>query len=111
MNKEQFVALGQLFSQSKPLETGMPQGSVLGPLLFTLYISLLAGIKHDNLDSHFYANDSQLYVFFYRKVGIKDKIELIEKCVSVIKLIMTQNVLKLNEDKAKIYIFVSDYNM
>ena len=110
--REQFVALGKFCSPSKPLETGIPQGSVLGPLLFTLYISPLADItKHHNLDSHFYADDSQLNVFFDRKVDIQDNIKLIEECVKEIKVFMMRNCLEFNEDKTEIVSFGSDYNM
>jgi len=50
-------------SPSQYLPYGVPQGSVLGPLLFIMYIADAATIpeKH-RLSSHFYADDVQLYV-------------------------------------------------
>ena len=55
-------------SKSNPvlLEYGVPQGSVLEPLLYTLYTTPLHSIisKYPALHCHFYADDTQIYLSF-----------------------------------------------
>ena len=64
-NRTQFLDINGTFSTIRHLGVGMPQGSVLGPLLYLLYTSPVADIiRSHNLNFHFNANDSQLLLSF-----------------------------------------------
>jgi hypothetical protein len=64
-DRTQFVCIDSHSSDQVPLSTGVPQGSVLGPLLFTLYTTPISYLLTDlDMSFHLYADDTQLYISF-----------------------------------------------
>ena len=93
-SRTQFVQIECSRSSLRELNCGVPQGSVLGPLLYVLYTSPVADIiKRHNLTYHLYADDTQLYVSF--KLGSDDLLSSakssIEICVQEISNWMILN--------------------
>ena len=60
--REQRVVVGETQSEPTFLHCGVPQGSVLGPLLFTVYTSSFVNVLVAHGVYHFYTDDSQLYI-------------------------------------------------
>ena len=58
------VSINDFISAFSTLSVGVPQGSVLGPLLFTLYTSPLRVISKNSLIYYLYAGDTKLYISF-----------------------------------------------
>lgn len=60
-DRKQAVWLNETLSNFLPVPSGVPQGSVLGPVLFSLYINDLPGILQ-HCSVHIFADDVQLYI-------------------------------------------------
>ncbi len=64
-SRYQYVSVASSSSEPKPLACGVPQGSVLGPIFFTIHtLPLLDIALKYKLFFHLYADDTQLYQSF-----------------------------------------------
>lgn len=95
------MSVNGVSSAPAPLKYGVPQGSVLGPVLFLLYSQPISEIvSHHSLSHHSYSDDNQLYKSddISRLPSIIRSSQL---CISDIKAWMTNNKLQLNNDKTE----------
>ena len=110
-NRTFSVVIGNERSDTFLLLYGVPQGSLLGPLLFILYTKELSTIamKH-GLKIQIYADDTTLYINFLPLIERNDAFATIKNCLDEIKLFLTQSYLKLNASKTMTTFFGSKYH-
>ena len=114
VSRQQYVQLDGCKSSLRNLDHGVPQGSVLGPLLYSMYTSPIAKIiaKH-GLSYHLYADDSQLYVSFKTKSqeDLRTAKTKVEQCINDIDVWMVYDGLKLNQDKSELLVISSKFRL
>ena len=104
-NRTQTVCMGSVSSDPSCCVSGVPQGSVLGPLLFSLYISPVGQIVSDHGISHQqYADDAQLYIGLTRS-DTTESVDRLEACLSALRSWLCFNGLCLNPDKSEAILF------
>jgi len=103
-DRHQAIKIGNCFSAVSPTSCGVPQGSVLGPLLFTLYTTPLSFvIQSHNLEHHLYADDTQIYISLATP-DTNRSLNQLSDCLQDIFHWMNESKLKLNADKTEFLI-------
>ena len=95
---------------SSKLRYGVPQGSVLGPLLFTVCTSLLEGIFYQHgVNIHMYADDTQIYITFKTFMATQEEVSVqtVEACICALLTWMIRNRLKLDDGETELLVITS----
>ena len=102
LDRSQTVCVKAASSKPSVISFGVPQGSVLGPMLFVLYASPVSDVISRHAMSHeSFADDTQVH----QSAPIDEICGLMARtreCISDLKVWMTQNKLQLNDEKTEL---------
>ena len=97
-DRTHYVSLSNHCSAFTHVHSGVPQGSVLGPILFTMYIKPLSAIiDSHSIIHHSFADDLQLQMSAPLD-RISELLHSMQSCISDVKAWATANMLKLNDN-------------
>ena len=100
--RSQCVRRGHNMSAVSRLQCGVPQGSVLGPILFVLYTAdLISLVENSGLLPHLYADDTQVYGSCRPSAIAAFSVKL-SQCLDDVAMWMSSNRLQLNSDKTEV---------
>lgn len=101
-NRQQRVKVCDVTSELSEVEFGVPQGSVLGPTLFLVYINSLCSLQLPQTEIFSFADDTAL--IFHGK-SWKDVSKIAETNMKIVSEWLQNNLLTLNTDKTKLVPF------
>ena len=105
-NRHQYVQINDSKSSLRPITCGVPQGSVLGPLLFILYINDLVNACSTGR-IRIFADDTAVY---FVCSNIHELIQLVTEIMEHLDIWFSANLLTLNTDKSYFCIFRTTQN-
>ena len=101
-DRTHYVSLSNHCSTYAPVLSGVPQGSVLGPMLYIMYIKpLSAFIDSHSIIHHSFADDLQLQMSTPPD-RISELLHSMQSCIGDVKAWATANMLKLNDSKTEL---------
>ena len=110
--RSQSVLISCVQSSPVNLDTGVPQGSVLGPLMYLIYtLPMKQLLQSRGVQYHCFADDTQIYVkFSLQEGGLSHGLHKLESCINDLKDSFTGSKLMLNTHKTEFIVFTSPRN-
>ena len=102
-NRKQIVKYNQTRSNEMVIESGVPQGSILGPILFLLYVNDIENCSN-LLSFILFADDTNI---FYTNSCLKTLNKIIQTEINKVAEWLNVNKLSLNTKKTKFIVFRS----
>ena len=100
-NRKQYVYLNNVASSCQSIKCGVPQGSILGPLLFLIYVNDMTNCSN-LLQFILFADDTNL---FFSSTNINDLIAIVNRELDKLAVWFRANKLSLNIDKTNFILF------
>ena len=103
--RTQSVRIGSHSSPPNPCSVSVPQGSVLRPLIFSIYTSPISTIANSHqVSQQQYADDTQLYVALL-PANYSQDISALESCLNSLRIWFYENGMALNPTKSVAILF------
>ena len=110
-DRTHYVSLSNNCSDFAPVHSGVPQGSVLGPILFTMYIKPMSAISDSHsIIHHSFADDLQLQMSATPE-KISEILHSMQPSISDVNAWATVNMLKRNDNKTELMLVTSKRTM
>ena len=96
-DREQYVGIGGENSRTRGVTSGVPQGSILGPLLFTIFINDIVECISEGTNIALYADDTKLW----RVISSWDDHEILQHDIDALHNWSLSNKIKFHPHKCK----------
>ena len=103
-NRTQRVSLNNYLSPPASVKCGVPQGSILGPLLFLIFINDLPLVLQNYVVVDLYAGDTTFYDFQFDIIELETNLQ---HALNLLRIWCRQNGMVLNTDKTKVMLITS----